>query len=108
MDFFSISELKQIKVIEGITLKSVSKENAMMTFFDFEEGSEIPLHSHPHEQITYVLKGEMDFTLGGVTKRLSAGDGVVIGSGVEHGAKIVSGPASAVDAWHPAREDYRL
>ncbi|MEN8262135.1 MAG: cupin domain-containing protein [Nitrospirota bacterium] len=66
----------------------------------------IPSHKHPHEQITYVIEGEIEFTLESETKILKAGDGVVIMPNQEHSAKILSKPAKAIDAWYPIKEDY--
>jgi len=108
MGFFDAGELKQKQMLEGITLSSVSGDNAMMTFFEFEEGAVIPSHSHPHEQITYVLEGELEFSLDGEVRLLGKGQGVVITSGLEHSARVTKGPARALDAWHPVREDYLI
>lgn len=108
MDFFSEKELKAKQVLEGITLRAAWGEKAMMTMFDFEPGAAVPRHSHLHEQITYVVKGEIEFTLGGKTVLLKEGDGVVVPPGVEHSARAAAGRAKAVDAWYPMREDYRL
>ncbi len=94
-------------MLEGINLKAVSGDKTMMTFFEFKPNSVIPSHKHAHEQITYIVEGEMEFTLEGETKVLRAGDGVVIPSNQEHNAKILSRPTKAVDAWYPIREDYR-
>ncbi|MCX4169616.1 cupin domain-containing protein, partial [Enterococcus casseliflavus] len=33
-----------------------------------------PMHNHPHEQLTYVLSGEFEFTIGEETRVVSAGD----------------------------------
>jgi len=107
MSFFRESDLTPRQVLEGITLRSVSGKGAMMTFFEFEPGSLIPMHRHHHEQITYVIEGEMELTLDGETRVLRAGDGVIIQSNQEHGAKILSARTKAVDAWHPMREDYK-
>lgn len=79
----------------------------MMTFFEFEPDAVIPSHKHPHEQITYVSEGEMEFTLEGEKKVLRAGDGVVVLSDKEHSARILSKLTKAVDAWYPIREDYK-
>ena len=106
MSFFKESGLMGKQVIEGITLKSVSGEKTMMTIFEFEPNSVIPSHKHPHEQITYVIEGEMEFLLEGESKVLQAGDGVVIPSNREHSARVLSKQAKAVDAWYPVREDY--
>ena len=106
MNFFRESDLEVKQVLEGITLKSVAGEHTMMTFFTFGPGSVIPSHKHPHEQITYVIEGEIEFTLESETRILKAGDGIVITADQEHSAKILAHPAKAIDAWYPIREDY--
>ncbi len=106
MNFFKESDLKARQVLEGITLRAVSGDKTMMTFFEFEPNAVIPSHKHPHEQITYVIEGEMEFTVESETKVLKNGDGVVILSNQKHSAKILNKPTKAVDAWYPVREDY--
>lgn len=106
MTFFRESDLKAKEVREKITLRAVSGEKTMMTIFDFMPNTEIPAHKHPHEQITYVIDGEIEFTLEGETRLLRAGDGIVISSNLEHSARVLGSPAKAVDAWYPIREDY--
>ena len=108
MGYFDTVELKERQVLEGITLRSIAGDKAMMTFFEFKEGSAIPSHSHPHEQITYVLEGEIEFNLGGEVRALLGGQGVVVYANEEHSALVTRGPARALDAWYPIREDYRL
>lgn len=105
--FFGERELAAKQVLEGITLRAVTGEKTMMTFFDFAPDAVIPPHRHPHEQITYVIEGAIEFTLEGETRGLKTGEGVVIPPDREHGARVLSGPARAVDAWYPIREDYR-
>ncbi|MBT9537459.1 MAG: cupin domain-containing protein [Nitrospirae bacterium] len=107
MTFFKESDLKTEQILEGITLKAISGDKTMMTFFEFEPNAVIPSHKHPHEQITYVIEGEMEFTVEGETNVLRKGDGVVIPSNVEHSARVLDKPTKAVDAWYPIREDYR-
>ena len=107
MNFFRESDLKAKKVLEGITLKAVSGDKTMMTFFEFEPNAVIPSHKHYHEQITCIIEGEIEFTVEGETKILRKGDGVVILSNQEHGAKVLDKPTKAVDAWYPIREDYK-
>jgi quercetin dioxygenase-like cupin family protein len=107
MLFFRESDLKPKQLLEGITLRAVSGDKTMMTFFQFEPHALIPPHRHVHEQITYVIEGEIEFTVEGQTKVLAAGDGVLILSNQEHSARILNTPAKALDAWYPIREDYR-
>lgn len=106
MNFFKELDLKAKQIIEGITLRAVSGDKTMMTSFEFEPNAIIPSHKHLHEQLTYIIAGEMEFTVEGETKILKAGDGVVILSNQEHSAKILDRATKAVDVWYP--EDYLL
>lgn len=106
MNFFKESELNAKQILEGITLRAVSGDKAMMTFFEFKPRAVIPSHKHLHEQITYIIEGEIEFTVEDITKILRKGDGVVILSNQEHSAKVLDKPTKAVDAWYPIREDY--
>ena len=106
MPFFKVDDLLVTEMMEGVWRRAVYLDNLMLTFFDFEPGRVIPEHAHPHEQISFVLEGEMVFTLDGETRTLQAGEGATVPPNVPHRATF-PGPARVVDAWHPVREDYK-
>jgi quercetin dioxygenase-like cupin family protein len=108
MKFYRVSELKEKMLAEGIMMKPIWGEGAMLTFIDLEPGAILPPHSHPHEQITYVVEGELEFTVEGTTKILKPGDGVVIAANEKHEGKVTKGFTRAVDAWAPIREEYKI
>ena len=66
----------------------------------------IPLHSHPHEQVTYVLAGRFQFTIGAETKVLEPGMVALIPGGVIHGGTTLTA-CRVIDLFSPVREDYR-
>ncbi len=107
MAFFTVSELPGTEMQPGIVRRSVYLDHDMVTFFDLAPGSTIPQHDHPHEQITYVVRGAMEFRLGDEVRVLRAGDGVCSPPGVRHGAVVLDEPTFALDAWYPQREEYR-
>jgi quercetin dioxygenase-like cupin family protein len=67
----------------------------------------VPLHSHPHEQVGYLLKGQVTFTVGGEKKLLNVGDIWVIPGGVEHMVETGDQDSLALDIFSPLREDYQ-
>jgi quercetin dioxygenase-like cupin family protein len=77
----------------------------MFTYFVFERGQEISSHSHTHEKLTLILKGEMQFKLGGEIKPIKAGEGVAVPSGIEHKAYAVTA-VKVIESWNPVRIDY--
>jgi quercetin dioxygenase-like cupin family protein len=73
---------------------------------DLEPDTEIPVHTHPHEQITYLLEGEMHFIVGDERTLMKPGDIAIIPGMVPHGGHTVT-RCRVIDAFVPARDDYR-
>ncbi|CAN7670381.1 cupin domain-containing protein [Rhizobium sp. LjRoot258] len=70
----------------------VAGHEAVQVRVDFAPGVLAPKHSHPGEELAYVLKGTLEYQLEGrppVT--LTAGQSLFIPSGVTHSAKNVGG-----------------
>jgi quercetin dioxygenase-like cupin family protein len=107
MPFFQTHDLPTTEMLPGVTRRAVYLDDVMLTFFDFEPGAIIPEHHHPHQQITWVVSGTMEFVLDGEKRLLHAGDGALIPPDVVHSAVILDEPCRAIDAWHPVRDDYR-
>jgi len=76
----------------------------MIMEVEFEEGAESAEHSHPHEQISYCLRGEFEYRLDGRTVRLRAGESLIIPGGTRHAAKALTRGA-LLDSFTPVRED---
>ena len=68
--FINPSEVERRELAPGITLRIMWGENIMMSMVEIAPNSEVPMHSHPHEQAGMVLQGEFDFTIGGETTRM--------------------------------------
>lgn len=79
-------------------------QSIMMMEVHFEQGAEGYEHSHPHEQLSYCLKGKLAFTIDGVVHVLQAGDSIAVPSHAVHGVKALE-PSILLDAFTPLRED---
>jgi quercetin dioxygenase-like cupin family protein len=104
--YSSFDKLQAKQIGKGVTLKAVSGEKMTFTFFHLAEGSAVPEHAHPHEQIGTVLKGVMEMVIDGEKKIVPAGGLWVIPSNVPHTARCVEGPAEVIEAFSPRREDF--
>lgn len=62
-------------------------------------------HSHPHEQLVYVVSGHIRATVGANTFEAKAGDSFVVDGGVEHEAAALA-DSIVVDVFTPVREEY--
>ena len=63
------------------------------------------LHSHPHDQIVYVVHGHLKISCQGKIFELRTGDTFVVRGGVEHGASALE-DSLVIDVFTPCREDY--
>jgi unsaturated pyranuronate lyase len=95
-----------VQVLPGLTRRTLVHGPALMLVeFSLAGGTELPIHSHPHEQAGYVVSGRLRLNLGGQFHELKAGDTYHVQPGVPHGA-YVHESAIVVDAFTPPREDY--
>ena len=108
MEFKVIRELPSKQLAPGVTMRSVFLKNVMVTFVELSAGAVVPLHSHPHEQISVMISGSLLFKVAGEERTARAGEVVLIPSGVEHGVVAAEGPALVYDCWSPIRQDYIL
>jgi quercetin dioxygenase-like cupin family protein len=97
---------KSFELAPGVTMRPLFGEGAMLNLLEFEPGARVPVHDHPHEQLGYVLEGELALEIDGVEHRLRPGDAYRIAGGTPHAA-WADGPCAVLDVFHPVREDYR-
>jgi quercetin dioxygenase-like cupin family protein len=102
-----LEDVKPFELAPGATGRPLFGESAMVNLVELEPGSVFPLHSHPHEQLGVVLRGERVLVIDGVEYRLGPMDGYVIPAGVEHSARFGPNGATVLDIFQPVREDYR-
>ncbi len=90
----------------GVSRKILAHSGTMMQVqVMFEVGAVGAMHSHPHEQTTYILSGEFDFTIDGVTKTVGAGDSLYKKPHVVHGC-VCRKKGMMIDTFTPQREDF--
>ncbi|MEO8176846.1 MAG: cupin domain-containing protein [Sphingomicrobium sp.] len=62
---------------------------------DFAPGAAFPRHSHPGEEIIYVLQGTLEYEVAGKPVTLNAGEVLFVPKGTVHAARNVgTGPAA--------------
>jgi quercetin dioxygenase-like cupin family protein len=62
-------------------------------------------HSHPHDQMAYVVSGHLRIQAGDQTFEIRGGDSFVVRGGVQHQAWALESSV-VVDVFTPCREDY--
>jgi quercetin dioxygenase-like cupin family protein len=104
--YFYDPQNRPIKVQrQGVQQRTFWSDRLMFSLVDLEANSIIPPHSHPHEQGTFLLKGECEVTIGAETRWVRSGELFIIPGNVVHSVKVGPEPVQALDAFVPARED---
>ena len=74
---------------------SIAGREAVQLRVSFAPGSSFPRHTHPGEEIIYVLEGTLEYEVAGKPVRLKAGDVLFVPYGTVHAARNVGdGPAA--------------
>lgn len=80
-------------------------DNIMLVEHVMEKGSIFPEHSHPHDQIGYLLMGRLRVLCDGEEYYLEEGDSFAVKGGVLHQVFALE-DSIALDFFNPVREDY--
>ena len=101
-----INQVKTKEVVPGIVGHYVHGTGQTIGYIKIKKGAILPEHHHPHEQITFILEGEFEMTIGVEKYLFTAGCVHVIPSNAPHSAVAIT-DCIAVDVFNPVREDYR-
>jgi quercetin dioxygenase-like cupin family protein len=101
-----VDDLEPRELIPGTSVRFVHGDRMTVAYWHFEPGIALPVHSHPHEQITNILSGEFELTVDGEPIRLQGGDYLVIAPGAVHSGRSIT-DCDILDVFCPVREDYR-
>ncbi|WP_022706057.1 cupin domain-containing protein [Paracoccus zeaxanthinifaciens] len=103
---FPAAEGQTVQVAPGLRRRvGAFNDNLMCVEVHFDTGTVAPLHHHPHEQITYVVSGRFEFTVGDRTHVVGPGDSLYKQPGIVHGATCLQA-GTLIDMFTPHREDF--
>ena len=76
---------------------SMAGHEAVTARVDIPQGVSVGKHTHPGEEVAYVMDGTLQVEIEGATKTVKAGEPFLIPAGKVHDAKnIGSGPATVI------------
>jgi quercetin dioxygenase-like cupin family protein len=102
----SYKSAKVSEPVAGITRRVLANsENIMLTEHLLEKGAVLPQHQHPHEQLVYLLSGELLLEINSEKLLMKQGDSVVVPSDAPHKA-TANEKCCVLDIFAPARTDY--
>ena len=107
MPFIDVKDLPVYEIVPGYQARIIHTGNLTLVYWSVEEGAEIAMHQHLHEQVAHVLTGSFSLTIGNETKVLEPGRVAVIPPHIKHGGKALTA-CELLDVFYPEREDYHL
>jgi quercetin dioxygenase-like cupin family protein len=101
-----IKNIKSKELVPGITGYYAHGTSLSFGYVEIKEGSILPEHRHVHEQITFIIEGQLDMMIDSKPCSLTAGMYYVIPSNTPHSA-VAKTACKVIDAFNPVREDYK-
>jgi quercetin dioxygenase-like cupin family protein len=99
-------DVKPKDLRQGVSRKIVAAGGKIMAVeVYFAKGAIGALHSHPHEQVSYVVNGSFEATIGSETTILRTGDSYYVPPDQVHGVVALE-DGLLLDVFTPQREDF--
>lgn len=98
---------RPVEMFPGIVRRTLAYgDRGMLVETTLTKGADMPEHKHPHEQITYVLRGKLELVIDGEPVILTSGDSVLVPGNVPHSG-VAHEETVVLDTFAPPREDYK-
>ncbi|MFI5187436.1 MAG: cupin domain-containing protein [Chitinophagales bacterium] len=101
-----IKNIPPKEVVPGITGYYAHGDKQSFGYVEIKKGSVLPEHHHVHEQITYIIEGQLNMVIGGEPCPLTSGMYHVIPSNIPHSAIAIT-DCKVIDTFSPVRDDYK-
>lgn len=105
--FKDADQRKPMDLVPGARTRTFWGENMMLSLVEIDANSEVPIHTHAHEQGGILIEGEMEMGIGGEVRLMKPGDMYIVPGNVEHYAKCGDKPAKALDIFSPVRAEFQ-
>lgn len=103
--FYKWADLPESNLTPQIKKRLVTGEKIMVLNLTLSKGAVVGEHHHPHEQISYVLSGALEFEINGQKRVVRSGEGVVLPANIPH-AVVALEETQVLDTFSPPREDF--
>ncbi len=108
MSYFKDAQSRTpMELVPGARTRTFWGQQMLLSIVEIDAGSEVPLHTHSHEQAGMVIEGELEMGIGGEVRKLGPGEMYIVPGNVEHYAKSSDIPAKVLDVFSPVREEFK-
>jgi quercetin dioxygenase-like cupin family protein len=103
--FSTLADLPLERITDKISRRMMAGRQGMIVWWQMKAGAVAGAHSHPNEQLVWMLKGQMELRIGEETRLMGPGDVAVIPGGITHEATFPE-DTQVIDIFSPPREDF--
>jgi quercetin dioxygenase-like cupin family protein len=103
--YYRLADVEQEPMSPLLSRQFVSGAQAMFARIQLKKGCVVPEHTHPNEQIAYIVSGALEFVVAGVPQIVRAGEILVIPGNVPHSATALE-DTEDLDLFAPPRQDW--
>ncbi len=105
---YNWNDLPNEVVRKGVSRSGFRGEDVLLVMNKIEPGMDVNPHSHPFEQVVYIVEGRVRFHVGDDEMEAGPGSLIRIPPDVVHYAEPIGNePALNLDVFAPIRDDYR-
>ena len=106
MPFIDFKDVPEFEIWSGFRARLKHSNQLSFGLVEIDKDAVLPEHSHMHEQFTKVVDGEIEFTIGGETRVLTANMVAHMPPNVPHSARAIT-KVVVFDTFYPVREDLK-
>lgn len=105
---FVLKENVKPEVLENGVVRTIKGyiEDLMVAELVWQKGMEGAVHTHPHCQCGYVLKGSFEADINGEKQILGPGECFYVEANVPHGLTALEDDGVILDIFTPMRKDF--
>ena len=99
------NDIPEKQLAPGVRRKFVTADRVTIARFSLSRDAVVPVHSHEHEQVSYVVSGVLRFEVDGKAMTVEAGQALQIPTVAKHGVTAVE-DTEVIDVFSPVRQDW--
>jgi len=102
MSYLDLALIPEKEIFPGFTARIINTQNLTLVYVRVKAGTLLPEHAHPQEQVTNLLQGQLELTVGEETFVLEPGKTGIIPPNMPHRGKALT-DCYILDVFHPHR-----
>jgi len=103
--FQEFSDIAITEISPGFMSKIIHTPDNTVNFIEVKAGNAIRRHQHIHHQCSFVIEGQFELTVDGVTRIVDVNTFALIPSNVFHSGRAIT-DCKLIDVFSPVRQDF--